>query len=81
MFDGKIDGNASGKDHPHIPFLPLDTVITKRYPELWLPSGDRKEHLPEKTTHSEDDRWKHGRKLVWISSVAALPPDLLLLRK
>lgn len=57
---------------------------------LWILSSPRdtlncgchhKEHLPEKTTHSEDDRWKHGRKLVWISSVAALLLDLLLLRK
>ena len=32
-----------------IPFLPPDIVISKGYPELWLPSGDHKEPLLQKT--------------------------------
>ena len=52
-----------------ISFLPLDIVISERYLELWLPSGDHKEPLLQKT---EDG---------FVYSLAALPLDLLWLEK
>lgn len=61
-----------------ISFLPLDTVISHRYPELWLPSGDHKEHLPEKTNPHwgwQVERWQEAAFHTFIGC----PPSRLAL--
>lgn len=64
-----------------IPFLPLDIVISNRYPELWLPYGDHRSICLRGQSHSEDDGLKDGKKLGSICSLAVLPLDFLLFEK
>lgn len=62
-WERKSDGNASGKvtsllkatQGRDITFLPLDIVLSKRWPELGLPWGDHRSIGLGRQTHTEDN--------------------------
>jgi len=74
MILGRFTSLVKATQGRDIRFLPLDVVISKRYPEVWLPSGDHKGHLPEQTNPHwgwRVERWQEAGLDIFIGCLTS----------